>query len=283
MSTRVHLRIALAAPALALALASLAPTRSAAQEFSANVVTTPPQGSQTSRIYVGKNKVRIQTLDQGQPAGGVIFDVDSNSAIILNDKDHSYIGGGNDAVANAMLSGTGVGALWRFFRPLNAGSPCDDWNDAVKPLARFDSTKTPPQFACTSLGDESVNGRSARKWAVVSTVDGKTDNATVWIDHELHVVSKSQDTTEVEELRNIAEGSQPDSLFAIPAGYKQLDLTALLSHLKDGKNVDPSVSGMLGDVATRLKQDAKRATTDAAEAKANDAMKKKIKKLFHAP
>jgi len=280
MPTRFHHPRTLATITLALA-AIAAPPSSRAQEFSADVVTTPKNGTSTSRVYVGKNKLRIQTLDAGQPEGSAIWDMDEKSMLIVSDKDHMYIGGANSMLANAVMRGAGTPAMWQFFRPTNSSDPCAEWNAIVLPYAQQDSAKR-PHFTCKSMGSDAVNGRPAQKWAVTSTAENDTRSGYAWIDSKLHVVSKTQDGSSTMELANIKEGPQPDSVFAIPAGYRQLSDSALLGHLK-GAATDSSIAAMLGAAAKDVGKDAATSTENAAKDKAKQDTKKKIKSIIHIP
>jgi hypothetical protein len=264
---------------LTLALTSIATTPGNAQQFSADVVTTPPKGANTVRVYVGNAKMRIQTLRNGQPEGGMIWDAGRKSTTIVMDKNHSYIGGTNSPILNAVLNGTGAPTMVRLFAPTNSSDPCSDWNNAV--LRYQDSTHKAPHFTCHSAGSDVVNGRPAQKWAVTTTdANGTTHAGYAWIDSKLHVVSRSQDKDSRMDLMNIQEGPQPDAVFQIPAGYHQVDESTLLMQLKGGS---AAFADMLGAAAKDVGNNAETSTVDAAKDKTNDAVKKKIKSVFHFP
>jgi hypothetical protein len=265
--------------AMALTLSPLVASPCRAQEFSADVVSANDAGS-TTRVNVGRMKMRLQTLKGGQPEASVIWDGIQKSTTIVMDRDHSYIAGNTSPLFNAAFNASGVPTLVRFFQPRDAGDPCSEWNSAVLPYR--DSTHAPPHFACQSAGTEAVNGRPAQKWTVTTTQDGKTQSGDVWIDSRLHVVSKSQDRDghgEM-ELRNIQEGPQPDAAFQIPAGYHPVDANALLAKLQGDST---AIADMFGAAAKDIARNAATSTTDAAKQKANDVVKKKIKSVFHLP
>ncbi len=267
------------AAVLTLALSSVGAIPGGAQQFSADVVTTPAKGTNTVRVYVGNAKMRLQTLENGQPEGGMIWDGTQKTTTIVMDKDHSYIGGSNSPVLNAMLNGSGAPTMLRLFAPSNTGDPCSDWNSAV--LRYQDSTHKAPHFTCQSAGSDVVNGRPAQKWAVTTTdADGTTQSGYAWIDSKLHVVSRSQDKNSEMDLQNVQEGPQPDALFQIPAGYRKIDESALLMQLKGGSS---AIADMFGAAAKDVGNNAASSTADAAKQKANDAVKKKIKSVFHFP
>jgi len=263
---------------LTLAVTSLAASSAGAQEFSADVVTTPANGTNTSRVYVGKTKMRIQTLQNGQPEASVIWDASQKSTVIVMDQNRSYIGGSNSPIVNAALSSSGAPTLLRLFAPATS-DPCSTWNSAV--LRFQDSTHKAPHFACQSAGSDVVNGRPAQKWAVTTTeANGTTESGYAWIDSKLHVVSRSQDKNSEMELKNVQEGPQPDAVFQIPAGYHQIDESALLMQLKGGST---AIADMFGAAAKDVGNNAATSTAAAAKQKANDAVKKTIKSVFHFP
>jgi len=97
---------------LTLAVTSLAASSAGAQEFSADVVTTPANGTNTSRVYVGRTKMRIQTLQNGQPEASVIWDASQKSTVIVMDQNRSYIGGSTCAASATSGSGPVASATW---------------------------------------------------------------------------------------------------------------------------------------------------------------------------
>lgn len=261
----------------ATAVVAIPVAAAGAQEFSADVVSTPPKGAQTVHVYVGKSKMRLQTLQNGQPEAGVIWDAGQKTTMIIMDKSHSYIGGRNSPIVNAALNGSGAPAMVRLFAPANSSNPCNDWNGVVQGFQ--DSTHKAPHFTCQSAGADAVNGRPAQKWAVSSTdASGTTQSGYAWIDSRLHVVSRSQDQTGNVELRNIQEGPQPDAVFQIPPGYHQIDESALLAQLRGG---GAAIADMFGNAAKDVGNNAANTTADAAKQKANDAVKKKIMSILH--
>jgi hypothetical protein len=260
---------------LAMTVGLTAPQAAGAQQFSADVVNIPAQGSTTTKLYVGANRMRLQALDNGQPEVSMIWDGAQQSTTLLMDKDHSYIAG-NSPILAATLNRSGAPAMLRIFKPSNASDPCVDWNAAVLPYQ--DSTRPRPHFTCQSGGSDMVDGRSATRWTVVTTQGARTQTGYAWIDSRLHVVSKSQDSTGTVELKNIREGAQPDAEFQIPAGYHPVDATAFLTKMKG-----VSVAGLFGNAAKSLGNDAATEATQDAKQKASDAVKKKIRSAFHFP
>ena len=269
---------------MAVMLVALTATPSEAQQFSATLVNTENSPPTTAQLYVGQTKIRIQNITKGKADGAAIFDVANNSMTFVSDKDHMYIGGGgSSSLVNTAVSRMGGASLWRVFRPANASDPCTTWNSVVQSYAQLYDKRTPPSFSCTSDGSDKVDGRPAQKWAVTSVDNGTTKRGEVWIDDELHVVTRSKDQGEKGgmELRDIHEGSQPESLFTIPAGYRPFDPTAMMAKLKGQGG--GAIADMLGAAAKDVGNDAATSTADAAKQKTKDEVKKKIKGLLHFP
>lgn len=266
----------------AIALVSVAaPGQGAAQQFSADIVRTPGRTADVTRIYVGSTKLRFETLENGQPAGGVIWDFTTQAMTFVLDKQQAYIGGSNNALVTRMMTQSGAPSLWRLFRPMSSSDPCTSWNALVKSYARYDTTRT-RQLTCTSLGSEAVNGRAASKWAVTSTGGGRTETGTVWIDSRLRVVSKSQDSTGTMQMVNVQEGPQPASVFAIPATYRPLDIRQMMAGMKLGAGAD-SLAAALGNAAKDVGNNAANSTASAAKAQATTNVTKKLKGILRLP
>jgi hypothetical protein len=276
--TRSHTIGAVVLAALTLLSISVRPV--AAQQFSADVVRTPDPGGSTMRIYVGADKLRMQTLDHGQPDGSIIWDAAQHATTIVIDRDHAYIASGPGSLVNQMLTQNGAPAMWQLFRPSSASDPCTAWNALMQSMPH---DSAPPHVACRSLGSESVNGRAAHKWSVTSTQHGTAQNGTVWIDDQLHVVSKSQDPNGTMQLENVRVAAQPDAVFQIPAGYRPIDTSALMGRLKSGASVDSAFAAGLAGAARDVGTNAANATTDAAKAKATNSVTKKLKGIFKLP
>ena len=108
--------------------------------------------------------------------------------------------------------------LFFIMRPSDIRDPCRGWNAA----ATADKAE-PPHFACQSMGADTVNGRPADKWQLTYKRSGKTGYA--WIDPELHYLVKMQDPAAqtTMQVRNVKEGPQALSLFAVPQSYTKMD------------------------------------------------------------
>jgi len=75
--------------------------------------------------------------------------------------------------------------------------------------------------SCIRLGAEMLNGFATQKWQYVNQ-DGET--VTSWIASRLRFPVKTEaDSGATTEIRNVVEGPQPATLFAVPAGFAQVD------------------------------------------------------------
>jgi hypothetical protein len=76
------------------------------------------------------------------------------------------------------------------------------------------------------LGPDTVGGRKTEKWELTVTgPDGKSTNSYQWYDPLIEMnIREESGNGYFRELRNIRPGNQPDSLFTIPAGYKEVSM-----------------------------------------------------------
>jgi hypothetical protein len=176
-------------------------------EFSADIVNESKGGS--TKVYFGKDKMRFDSPDgEDRSSGGAaILDFSNNKMIVLMAKQHMYM-----EMPQQMLEKRG---MYTFFRTGDVENACSDW------------LKLPENKggACHKVGNETVNGRSTVKY---EGTNSKGETGFVWIDPKLRFPVKWQGKNEVGgELRNIQEGSQPSSLFEVPAGYTKFDMGAM--------------------------------------------------------
>ena len=185
--------------AAALAVFAFACGPALAQQFSADMVSTYGDKSHTQKIYVADGKMRLEP--QGGGTGVVISDPAHGMVLMLNAERRIYV------EMPAMAKMTAV------LMPTNLDDPCADW----KRLSGDDANAA---WTCEKLGTETVNGRSAVKFAGASA---KGERGMVWLDPRLKFVVKTQGAEASMELKNIKEGPQQASLFQVPAGYTKVD------------------------------------------------------------
>lgn len=181
-------------------------------EFSGEVVDTRGQKADRgpTKVYFGKDKMRFDSAESEDPRGGggsVIFDFSNDSWIVLMAKQHMYM-----QMPTQMMEKRG---MYSFFRTGDAENACADW---LKMAANKGGT-------CHKVGSETVNGRSTVKY---EGTNAKGETGNVWLDPKLRFPVKWQGKNNGGELRNIREGSQPASLFEIPAGYTKFDMGAMM-------------------------------------------------------
>jgi hypothetical protein len=189
---------------VAMVLSGLIPGVCRAQNFSADVVYTAPSTPDApsagaassphppSKIYVGKDKMRLETR-------GV-----TGTILLVNAEEHTTV-----ALFPLLKVYQNLAAgPAQYFRVEDAENACPDWQKAAS-----------QKFDCIKVGPEVVDGRQTVKYQNKSTL---TDTATtaVWIDAALKFVVKWADPDNSAELRNITEGVQPADLFVVPGNYQ---------------------------------------------------------------
>jgi hypothetical protein len=180
-----------------------------AQEFSADVVNMKPDNAGLKKVYSGKAKVRYEVEGRNAAMGP--------SAVILDEAQHKYVVlmAQRQMYMDAPLMMVKP-LITQFWRVDDVNDACPQWKKTAEQAGTYKNWGS-----CTKVGSDSLNGRSAVKYEGVSA---KGEKSYVWVDAKLHCVVKMDGTGGGIELRNIQEGSQPSSLFEIPAGYTKFDM-----------------------------------------------------------
>ncbi len=188
----------------ALTLLLAATVALAQTEFSAEVYDDQRQASQ-AKIYFGKDKLRFESANKDPHGGGaMIMNLATQTSTVVMDQQHMYMELPAQ-MANQRLA-------YNFFRTGDVENACSDW---MQMAANKGSS-------CHKVGSETVNGRSTVKY---EGTNSKGETGYFWIDPKLRFPVKWQSKDNKSgELRNIQEGSQPASLFEIPAGYKKFEM-----------------------------------------------------------
>jgi hypothetical protein len=180
-----------------------------AQEFSADFVSigTDRSHSGPSKIFVGKDKMRIEGSERGQMGGGaMIIDFANQKTLMLMPAQKMYI----ESMPQMKMQEKNM-----LFRP-------DDPNNACPQFLSLVKKHNPNENAtCRKVGEDTVNGRATIKYA------GTSNNGSgfVWIDPKLRfVVRWLDDKGDGTELRNIQEGTQDARLFEVPSDYHKFDM-----------------------------------------------------------
>ena len=183
----------------------------AQDDFSAEVVETSAKASsEPGKIYVSKDKMRFEGAEQNGHVGAIIMNFGSQTTDILMPERKMYI-------ETPMGQGPGARRSFNFFRATDPENACDEW----KKLA------TKPGGSCQKVGNDVVNGRNTIKYEGKSA-DG--DVSYVWIDPKLRFPVKWQGKNNAGEMRNLQVGSQPASLFTVPADYQKMDIGNMGMH-----------------------------------------------------
>jgi len=179
-------------------------------EFSAEILDT--QKSETvsqAKIYMANDKLRIETAagsTKGRGQGGaVVMNLTAQTVTVLMDQQHMYM------EMPAQAQGQRMAYASNFFRTGDVEAACSDWAQQARNKGG----------TCHKVGSDTVNGRSAVKY---ESTNANGDTSTFWIDPKLRFPVKWQGKNSSGELRNIQEGTQPASLFEIPAGYTKFDM-----------------------------------------------------------
>jgi hypothetical protein len=183
----------------------LIPAVCCAQDFSADIVYFPASknSSQTtkevavpqhsSRLYVSKDKIRLETLGLSDTVLLVSGEEHTAVALFPRQKAYQYLTGGPS----------------EYFRVKDAQNACPDWQKT-----------TTQAIVCEKLEDEVVNGRRVVKYRNNRASDATTSE--VWIDIALRFVVKWESAGIGAELLNIREEQQAAALFAVPPTYQTL-------------------------------------------------------------
>jgi hypothetical protein len=179
-------------------------------EFSAELVDLQKAGTPSqAKIYLGKDRIRIEPQNAG-PRGGaaVIMNYATQTGTVLMPQQHMYMEMPAQAQSQRMSYASA------FFRAGDVEDACGDWQKMGHNGA-----------SCHKVGSETVNGRATVKYESTST---NGDVSHFWLDPKLRFPVKAESKNSSWEFRNIQEGSQPASLFEIPAGFTKMDLGGMM-------------------------------------------------------
>lgn len=194
----------------------LAGTSVIAQEFSADVLDTKGKAG-FEKVYASNDKLRLDSAQKGNSMGPGAFILDETQrktvALMLQQRMYVEIPIGSTPTA------------LKFWRVSDPDDACPQWKKATEQI----KSENPNKWTCAKMGNDSVDGRSAVKYKGTSS-DGKTSY--IWVDTKLHCVTRMQDDSSDLQFRNIKEGSQPASLFEVPAGYQKFDMGSMMPKQK---------------------------------------------------
>jgi len=185
----------------AVILAAISASSAFAQpvQFKANVRMKDGSDGSTSTgvMYFGGSKTRTELTKDGESMV-ILAEPASRSQTILMPGDKMYM---------QMPIGEGPVSI-----------PVSGPSDPTNPCSSGGNTD------CVKGATETINGYSAVRWDY-TTAQGVRTRA--WVSTKLRFPIKTEDDDgSAMEFSNIAEGPQPASLFAIPAGYTKMDVGA---------------------------------------------------------
>lgn len=216
----------------------------AAVEFSADTVQTDPQKNQrVGHIFVGKNLVRNEMEQNGQPVVNII-DTENRVTWVLYPRQRSYIeyrmepqpNADNDSpcagLPGAQCQKLGeesvqgrMAVKWRVMMPSQGGAvQSTQWIGKQRSILLRQEIQGGPVMEQRMLEMEELHGRSVEKWEMtVSQGDQPVQRSLRWFDPQLNLAIKEESPGGyVRELRNITIAPQDPGLFRVPEQFKKI-------------------------------------------------------------
>jgi len=220
-------------------------------EFSADTIeSSPQQGEHAGKLYIGKNKVRTEYEMNGQTIIQII-DLDKQEAVIINPAERSFMRrhagqqemqqgmtktdkGPCAGMQNLTCKKGGVEMVngrkarkWEVASVANEqGGVMEFWLDEERHIPVRQIMPDGSTMEARMVGSETVNGRKAEKWEMTANYPGGQSMTTYqWFDPSLQMIIKEEQPGGfTRSLKNIKQQHQPDKLFSVPAGYKEISL-----------------------------------------------------------
>jgi hypothetical protein len=220
-------------------------------EFSADTVESDMQGGEkTGKLYVGKDRIRTDIDINGQSLIQII-DLDAQEALMINTQEKSFLrrqAGGGDMLSSQKTDAASPCAgmqnitceqkgkeqiygrpaiKWEFTSKAGgAAGSMTIWLDEQRGIPTRQIMPDGSTIEMWMLGPDPVGGRQAEKWELTVTgPDGKSSSSYQWYDPAIKMnIREEAPNGYFRELRNIKPGKQPDSLFKVPAGYKEVTM-----------------------------------------------------------
>lgn len=186
------LLLALAAPAWAI-------------EMSADVVRTGGGKTETSKVFIKNDKIRLEGVSGPLGPGFNLLRQDKKLMWMVQPEQKTYIELPLDGLADMSQQATSGGKL-------------------------------PGELTRRELGRPSLDGRPTIKYEIIYGVRGQNYMIHQWLATDLKIPIKTagSDGSWSVEYRNIRTAPQPDDLFELPTGYQKLSLPALIQGLGPG-------------------------------------------------
>jgi outer membrane lipoprotein-sorting protein len=219
MNNRTRSRITIISASLSMLLisfaglsasaAGLGNTKQFTVEMKMSTTSGPSAGeSMTMKYFVGENRLRMEMMMDGGQEGGIhisLHDGDQVTSYMLIPQMKMYM---KNVGGEGGMMGEEEGPTLMFGSPDDADHPC----------------KSDPDVTCKKIGSDTFIGRAVDKYLVTDFEDGTPSESTIWFDRELLFPVKIEDSEGIMEAVSIEEGKQPDKLFEIPAGYREMSM-----------------------------------------------------------
>ncbi|MFA5096210.1 MAG: DUF4412 domain-containing protein [Candidatus Omnitrophota bacterium] len=165
-----------------------------AQEFSADVVTTSKDGNFTGKLYVAKDKVRMENAQ------------------------------------SIMISRLDKNIMWLCLpdQKMYMEQPIDMSSFAAS------AEKMPGEINRELMGQEDIDGHMTDKYKVSYSFQGSSGTTYVWItrDSNIPIRTMAGDGSWKMEYKNFQAGTQRADLFELPAGYQKLSMdTSMMGNM----------------------------------------------------
>jgi hypothetical protein len=169
-----------------------------AKEYSATMVSKSAGQTLTTKIYMKPNKFRTDTKMAG------------SSSIVRKD----------------------LNKIWTIMTAQKMYMEMQGVADEKAPQMAEEQVKG--EVSRKKVGSETIDGHPATKYEVTAKTDDKTVRINQWwaTDINFPIKTASADGSWSVEYRDIQIGSQPDSLFEIPSGYKKMTIPGMPAGMK---------------------------------------------------
>ncbi len=156
------------------------------QEFSADIVTTTPMGTFTGKLFVSKDRARMEL-----PQSIVITRQDKGKVWILMPGQKAYLE-----------------------------------QDMGPEYAMGFSGKFPGEIARELVATEMIDGKEVERYKITFALDGETETVYQWIEKKSRrpVKTQAEDGTWMYRFDNVEEGSQSMAIFEMPEGYNKFEI-----------------------------------------------------------
>jgi outer membrane lipoprotein-sorting protein len=164
-----------------------------AKEMSVTVVSSSGGHTNQSKLYMKADKVRMEN----EMAGG-------SYSIVRRD----------------------LKKVWMVMPPSKSYMEMDE---GKKQDAAIPEDKVKGEVSRKVIGSETIDGHPCTKYEVTVKVDDKTINTYQWMATDINfpVKTAAVDGSWSMEYKDIKLGSQPDSLFELPAGYQKMSMPSM--------------------------------------------------------